>query len=147
MRVKSSGFGPGVGKYPVPGQRKICKCPTPGTVKAGKCPAVAWGGECWGWAQLELTDAFSLCFKSASRCLLFSKMNSRQENRSRLSFTGRSITKYFFERFLSICGEKMFKGFLKFCKLMSNLKLGQITVSNPTNLRKPNSRINYARLH
>ena len=47
---------------------------------------------------------------------LFSKMNSRQENRSKLSFTVRIITKYSFERFLSICGEKMSKGFLKFCK-------------------------------
>ena len=37
------GAGPGVGKCPVPGQRKICKCPTPGTDKAGKRPAVARG--------------------------------------------------------------------------------------------------------
>ena len=34
-----------------------------------------------------------LRFKLASRRLLFSKMNSRQENCSRLSFTGRIITK------------------------------------------------------
>ena len=38
------GNSPGVGKCPVPGQRKICKCPTFGTDKAGKCPAVAGGG-------------------------------------------------------------------------------------------------------
>ena len=50
--------------------------------------------------------------------LLFSKMNSRQENRSKLSFTARVITKYSLERFLSICGEKMSKGFLKFYKLI-----------------------------
>ena len=55
-----------------------------------------------------------LCFKPASRRLLFSKMNSRQENRSKLSFTARTITKYSLERFLSLCGEKMSKGFLKF---------------------------------
>ena len=57
-------------------------------------------------------------FKPASRCLLFSKMNSKQENRSKLSFTARIITKYPLERFLSICGEKMTKGFLRFFKLI-----------------------------
>ena len=74
-------------------------------------------------------------------------MNSRQENRSKLSFTARIITKYSLERFLSICGEKMSKGFLKFCKLISNLILGQIIVSNLTNVHKLNSPINYTRLH
>ena len=59
-----------------------------------------------------------LCFKPASRRLLFSKMNSRQENRSKLSFTARIITKYSLERFLSICSEKMSKRFLKFYKLI-----------------------------
>ena len=59
-----------------------------------------------------------LCFKPAFRRLLFSKMNSRQENRSKLSFTARIITKYSLERFLSICSEKMSKGFLKFYKLI-----------------------------
>ena len=44
-------------------------------------------------------------------------MNSRQENRSKLSLTARIITKYSLERFLSIWGEKMSKGFLKFCKI------------------------------
>ena len=48
----------------------------------------------------------------------FSKMNLRQENRSKLSFTARIITKYSLELFLSICGEKMSKGFLKFYKLI-----------------------------
>ena len=48
----------------------------------------------------------------------FSKVNSRQENRSKLSFTARIIAKYSLERFLSICGEKMSKGFLKFYKLI-----------------------------
>ena len=91
------------------------------------------------------------CFKPASRCLLFSKINSRQENRSKLSFDlsfkTRIITKYSLGRFLSICGEKMSKGFLKFCKLTSNLILGQIIVSNLTNVHKLNSGINYALLH
>ena len=59
-----------------------------------------------------------LCFKPASRRFLFSKMNSRQENRSKLSFIARVITKYFLERFLPICGEKMSEGFLKFYKLI-----------------------------
>ena len=72
-------------------------------------------------------------------------MNSRQENRSKLSFTARIITKYSLERFLSICGEKMSKGLLKCCKLISNLIPGQIIVSNLTNVYKLNSRINYAR--
>ena len=39
------------------------------------------------------------------------------------------------------------KDFLKFSKLMSNLILGQVMVSNLTNEHKLNSRINYARLH
>ena len=65
-----------------------------------------------------------------------------QENRSKLSFTARIITKFSLERFLSICGGKMSKGFLrKFCKLISNLILGQIVVSNLTNVNKLNSRI------
>ena len=77
-------------------------------------------------------------------------MNLRQENRSELSFTARIITKYSLECFLSICGEEMCKGcegFLKFCKLISNLILSQIIVSNLTNVHKLNSHINYARLH
>ena len=55
----------------------------------------------------------------------------------------------FLERFLSICSEKMSKDFLKLCKLISNLILGQIKiiVSNLTNVHKLHSRINYARLH
>ena len=92
-------------------------------------------------------SSLSLCFKPASQCLLFSKTNSRQENRSKLSFPARIITKDSLEHFLSICGEKLSKGFLKFCKLITNLILGQIIVSNLTNVRKQNSRINYARLH
>ena len=44
-------------------------------------------------------------------------------------------------------GEKMSKGFSKFCNPITNLILGQIIVSNLTNVRKQNSRINYARLH
>ena len=77
----------------------------------------------------------------------FFKTNSRQENRSKLSFTARIITKYSLERFLSTCGEKLSKGFLKFCKFISNFILGQIIVSNLTNVHKLNTRINYARLH
>ena len=92
-------------------------------------------------------SSLSLCFKPASRCLLFSKMNSRQENRWKLSFPARIITKYSLERFLCICGEKLSKGFLKFCKLISNLILVQIIVSNLTNVHKLNDRINSARLH
>ena len=63
------------------------------------------------------------------------------------SFTARIITKYSLKRFLSICGEKMSKDFLKFCKLISNLMFGQIIVPNLTNVHRLNSRINYARLH
>ena len=79
--------------------------------------------------------------------MFFSKTNSRQENRSKLSFKARIITKYSLERFLSICGEKMAKGFLEICKLMINLILCQIIVSNLTHVRKQNGRINYAGLH
>ena len=61
-------------------------------------------------------------------------------------FAAGIIPKYSLERFPSICGEKMPKGFLKFCMLTSNLMLGQIIVSNLTNMHKLNSRINYARL-
>ena len=77
-------------------------------------------------------------------------MNSRQENRSRLSFTGRIITKYSLERFLSICGENVSKGFFKSSvSLYQTWYLGKlkIIVSNLANLHKLNSRINYARLH
>ena len=51
----------------------------------------------------------------------FFKDDARQENHSKLSFTAKIITKYSLERFLSICGEKLSKGFLKFWKLISNL--------------------------
>ena len=93
-------------------------------------------------------SSLSLCLflKPASRCLLVSKKNSRQENRSKLSFPARIITKYSLERFPSICGEKLPESFLKLCKLISNLILGQIIVSNLTNVHKLNSRIIYARL-
>ena len=56
-----------------------------------------------------------LCYKPASQCVLFSKTNSRQENRSKLSFTARTITKYSLEQFLSVCGEKLSIGVLKIC--------------------------------
>ena len=59
-----------------------------------------------------------LCFKPASRRLLFSKINSRQENRSKFFVTARIITKYSLERFLSTCSDKMSKGFLKFYMLI-----------------------------
>ena len=47
--------------------------------------------------------------KPASRCLLFLKMNSSKEEitQSFLS-TAKFITKYSSERFLSICGEKIY---------------------------------------
>ena len=78
----------------------------------------------------------------------FSKINSRQKNGSKLSFTAGIITRYSLEPFLSICREKMSKGFLNFLKLISNLILGQIVVSNLTNVHELNSHIkNYARLH
>ena len=44
--------------------------------------------------------------------------NSKQENRLKLSFAARFKTKYSLELFLSICGEKMSEGFLKFYKLI-----------------------------
>ena len=40
----------------------------------------------------------------------------------------------------------MSKGFLKFCTLISKLILGQIIVSNLTDVHKLNRRINYAQL-
>ena len=86
-----------------------------------------------------------LCFKPASRRLVFSKMNLRQENRSKLSFTARIMTKYSLERFLSICSEKMSKG-LTFWSSVSSYQtwyvLGQIIVSNLTNVNNLNCRIN-----
>ena len=48
----------------------------------------------------------------------FFKDELEARNRSKLSFTARIITKYSLERFLSICGEKMSEGFLKFYKLI-----------------------------
>ena len=50
-------------------------------------------------------------------------MNSRQENRSKLSFTARIINKYSLERFLSICGEKMSKAYQTHCPQMRTFAL------------------------
>ena len=61
---------------------------------------------------------FVFHFVSRLPVFAFAKMNSRQENRSKLSFTGRIITKYSLERFLSICGQKMSKDFLRFYKFI-----------------------------
>ena len=50
------GGGPVIGKYPIPGQRKICYCLTPGTDKAGKCPTIArrrGGGGVLGAAGID----------------------------------------------------------------------------------------------
>ena len=93
-------------------------------------------------------QTLSLCFKPASRLLHFSKINSRQENRSKLSFTGR-IKTFRWNVFFLFAVRKMSKSLLKFCKLLSNLILGQIIVLNlfNTKVHKLNSRINYARLH
>ena len=78
------------------------------------------------------TSIFFSHSKPPSWCLLFSKMNSRQENRSKLSFYSQNYNLILFGTFLiSICGEKIStKGFLKFCKLISNLILDQIIVSD-----------------
>ena len=46
------------------------------------------------------------------------------------------LTKCSSERFLSIWGEKINPNAFKFCKLISNLILGQIIVSNLTNVHK-----------
>ena len=111
--------------------------------------------------KVSLKILVLICFKPASRCLLFSKMNSRQENRSKLSFTARIITtcrspswapatcKYSLELLLSICGEIKSKGFLKFYKLIikPDSRSDHYLILNLTNVHKPNSRINYARLH
>ena len=69
---------------------------------------------------------------------MFAAFKDELEARKSLkaSFTARIITKYSLKRFLSICGEKMSKDFLKFCKLISNLMLGQIVVANLTNVHK-----------
>ena len=73
----------------------------------------------FSFTKTSIKVSLNILVKPASRCLHFSKMNSKQENHSKLSFTARIIIKYSLERFLSICGEKMSKGFLKFCtKLM-----------------------------
>ena len=59
--------GPGVGKCPTPGRRKICKCPTPGTDKAGKYLAVAPGGGGEG----ELGAAGNDCINSGWGAIWF----------------------------------------------------------------------------
>ena len=68
-------------------------------------------------------------------------MNSGQENSSKISFIARVMPNYSLEHVLFIFGEKTSKGFLKFCKLISNLILGHIIVSNLTNVYKLSSRI------
>ena len=61
-------------------------------------------------------------------------------NFSRPLSAAKFIAKYFSERFLSIKiilrWENISEGFLKFCKLISNLILGQIIDSNLTNVQK-----------
>ena len=66
----------------------------------------------------HINSLADLCYKPAFQCLLFFKMNSRQENRSKFLFTTKIITRYSSERFLSISGQKMSVGFLKFCELV-----------------------------
>ena len=68
---------------------------------------------------MHINNIAGLCFKPAFQRLLFFKINSRQENRSKLFFffTTKVIARYSSESFLSICGQKMSEGFLKFCKL------------------------------
>ena len=69
------GNSPGVGKCPVPGQSKICKCPTPRDWQGRQCPCNSPGVTC---AQLELTDALSsenfdiLDIKNSNPKLIFS---------------------------------------------------------------------------
>ena len=65
-------------------------------------------------------------------CLLFSKVNStKQENRSKFSFYGQICNEIFFGTFsFYLWGANISEGFLKFCKLISNLILGQIIDSN-----------------
>ena len=72
--------------------------------------------------SLEAQSFTSLCFKPASRCLFFSKMNSRQENRSKFSFYRQIYVWIFFGSFsFYLLCENISKGFLKFCKLISNM--------------------------
>ena len=66
----------------------------------------------------HINSLADLCYKPAFLFLLFFEMNSRQENRSKRSFYKQIITKYSSERLLSICGQKMSVGLLKFCELV-----------------------------
>ena len=52
-----------------------------------------------------------LCFKPAFRRLLFFFFFSRQENRSKLSFTATIVTKYSLERFFLFAVRKCLKAF------------------------------------
>ena len=54
---------------------------------------------------------------------------------------------YSLERFLSICREKMSKGFLKFYKLIMKPETRSDHYLKSSNVNKLNSRINYTRLH
>ena len=72
---------------------------------------------------MHINDLADLCFKPAFQCLLFFKMDSRQDNRSKLFFfTAKVIARYSSERSLSTCGQKMSEGFLKFCKLQPDTR-------------------------
>ena len=62
-------------------------------------------------------------------------------------FYSHNYNQFSLERFLSTCGEKMSKGFLKFYKLIMKPDTRSDHVSNLTNVHKLNSRIKYARLH
>ena len=78
----------------------------------------------------HINNLADLCFKPASWWTQGKRIAQS------FLFTAKIITKYSSERFVSICGEKMSKGFSKFCKLISNLILGQIVVSILINVHK-----------
>ena len=60
VRVKSSGLALGVVNARPPGSAIFANAPPPGLTRRANAPQFP-GGE--GWAQVELTDALSLCFK------------------------------------------------------------------------------------
>ena len=63
--------------------------------------------------------------------------SSKQENRSKFSFYSQIYNLIFFGMFsFYLRWENISEGFLKFCKLKSNLILGQIIDSNLTNVHK-----------
>ena len=64
MRVKSSGLARGLANARRPGSATFANAPPLGLTRRANAPQLPGGG----WAQVELTDALSLCYNYYRLC-------------------------------------------------------------------------------